>query len=273
MNNIKKTTTLNNGVEMPVLGLGVYKSGGETYNAVRTALDAGYRRIDTAAVYGNEADTGKAVGDSGLGRGEVFITTKVWNDDLRARNVRGACLKSLALLDTDYIDLYLIHWPVPGEYTAAYKVIEELYAEGKVRAIGLSNHLRRHTDEILSECSVAPVLNQLEIHPYFQNTEETEYCKLKNILPEAWAPLARGAAANDPAIIAIAEKYSKTPSQVVLRWHLQRGTAVIPKSVHKERIIENADVFDFALGAEDMASIGALNKNERTGPDPNNIRF
>ncbi|MDR3186763.1 MAG: aldo/keto reductase [Christensenellaceae bacterium] len=270
---IGKTKTLNNGVEMPYLGLGVYRSGAETYKAVRIALDAGYKHIDTASFYENERDVGKAVKDSGIDRSEIFITTKVWNSDIRADHVIEACHTSLKNLDVDFIDLYLIHWPVPGKYIEAYKACETLYAQKKLRSIGLSNHLKPHLDKLLPVCDILPAANQLEIHPYLSNTSEINYCIGMNIFPIAWAPLAVGRVLKESIIDTIAKKYSKTPAQIVLRWHIQRGVAVIPKSVNPERIVENTAIFDFELAPLDMASIDSLNKDKRDGPDPLNFNF
>ncbi|MDR2267798.1 MAG: aldo/keto reductase [Christensenellaceae bacterium] len=267
----KTTVVLNNGIEMPLLGLGVYKSGDDTYDAVRFALDVGYRSIDTAALYGNEKAVGDAVRASGVNRNEVFITTKVWNDDLRAHTVRKACENSLKLLNLDYIDLYLIHWPVADEYITAYSVMEELFHEQKIRTLGVSNFLPKHIETLLPKCEIVPAVDQLEIHPYLSNTTVIDFCHKLNIMPEAWAPLARGAVSRDLVISTIAEKHSKTPSQVALRWHLQRGEIVIPKSVHASRILENSKVFDFCLDGSDMALINALDNNGRTGPDPDNF--
>ncbi|MFA5449838.1 MAG: aldo/keto reductase [Clostridia bacterium] len=270
---ISSNIKLNNGVEIPILGLGVYLSGKDTYTAVRTALDEGYRHIDTAMVYENESDVGRAVKDSGIAREDIFITTKLWNDDMRANNVRGAAEKSLALLGLDYIDLYLIHWPVAGKFMPSYKVMEDLYRKGMFRAIGVSNFLSHHMDALLKETEVVPAVNQIEIHPYLTNQTEIDYCKAKGIAPEAWAPLARGKAVKDKTIKAIAKKYNKTPAQIVIRWHIQRGVIVIPKSVTSKRIAENAKVFDFLLSAEDISAINALNMGLRTGPDPDTFDF
>jgi diketogulonate reductase-like aldo/keto reductase len=272
-NNNELTLTLNNGIKMPWLGLGVYKSGAATYDAVRSALDAGYRRIDTASLYENEAAVGRAVRDSGLPREEVFITTKVWNTDVQNDKVAKACEKSLSLLNTDYIDLYLIHWPVPNCYVNAYTKMEKLLDAGKIKALGVSNFLIHHLKSLLPNCGYIPVLNQIETHPYLINTPIIAYCIAHNIVPEAWAPICRGRVAADPVIISIANEYSKTPTQVVLRWHLQRCTSVIPKSITPSRIKENAQIFDFCLTEEDMDKINNLNSNHRTGPDPDNFSF
>lgn len=266
---------LNNGIGMPVLGLGVFKSGAETYNAVRCALDAGYRHIDTAMIYENEDAVGRALKDSGVPRGEIFLTTKLWTSDIYARRVKDACRQSMQKLGTDYLDLYLIHWAVkdPQLNVWAYKEMETLFKGGVLRAIGTSNHLKSQLDALLPQFEILPAVSQIEIHPYLVNEEEVAYCRAMNIAAEAWSPLARGRVLQEPALAAIAETHKKTPAQVVIRWHLQRGLVVIPKSVTPARIAENANVFDFSLTENEMQTVAALNKNMRTGSNPLDYPF
>jgi diketogulonate reductase-like aldo/keto reductase len=270
---IKSVKKLNNGTLMPVLGLGVFKSADDTYQAVRWALDAGYRHIDTAMIYHNEAEVGRAIRDSGIRREDVFLTTKLWNDDMRNHRVEEAFSKSLKLLGTDYVDLYLIHWPVKGEFIPAYKVMEEIYSRGEAKAIGVSNFLPHHLEELAEMTDIVPSVDQVEIHPYLVNQELFEYCKARGIAVESWSPLARGKVLEDPLIREIAARYGKTPAQTVNRWHIERGLIVIPKSVHKERIEENADIFDFELKAEEMEAINGLDRNMRTGSHPDYFKF
>ncbi|MDR0697062.1 MAG: aldo/keto reductase [Christensenellaceae bacterium] len=273
LDRIDSRITLNNGLLIPVLGLGVYKSGSKTYDAVRSALDIGYRRIDTASLYENEEAVGRAIIDSGLKRKDVFITTKIWNTDIRSGKILEACERSLELLNTDYIDLYLMHWPVPDKYVAAYCEMEKLLDKKLIKALGVSNFLIPQLDNLLPKCNIVPALNQIETHPYLTNVSLIDYCIKHNITPEAWAPICRGTIISDPVILSIADKYSRTPTQIVLRWHLQRQTTVIPKSVNQKRIAENSKIFDFTLDDADMDLIYDLNSNHRTGPDPANFDF
>ncbi|MFR9798819.1 aldo/keto reductase [Streptomyces sp. MS06] len=263
---------LNNGVEMPQLGFGVWQvPDDEADRAVATALEAGYRSIDTAAIYGNEEGTGRAIAASGLPREDVFVTTKLWNSDQGYDATLRAFDTSLAKLGLDYVDLYLIHWPLPGrgKYVDTYKAFEKLHADGRVRAIGVSNFLPEHLRRLIEETSVVPAVNQIELHPYLQQRAAREYHAEQGIATEAWSPLGQGKDLLEvPAIVAIARKHNRTPAQVVLRWHLQIGNVVIPKSVTPSRIRENIDVFDFSLDQEDLAAIGALNEDRRIGPDP-----
>lgn len=273
LQNLTSSLSLNNGVEIPFLGLGVFKSGKETYHAVRSALDNGYVHIDTAAIYENEEAVGRAVKDSGIPREKLFITTKLWNDDMRRHTVRAAMEKSLRLLSTEYVDLYLVHWPVENEFIPAYNVMEKLYMEKKARAIGVSNFMKHHLETLIPDISTLPAVNQIEIQPFFQNREAAEYTRKKGIAVEAYSPLARGKAVNNDTIIDLSNKYARTSAQIILRWHLQKGNIVIPKSVHEERIRENAAVFDFTLTAEDIAAIDQLDCAKRTGADPDNFHF
>ncbi|MFG2884304.1 aldo/keto reductase [Streptomyces sp. NPDC048297] len=263
---------LNNGVEMPQLGFGVWQvPDDEAERAVATALEAGYRSIDTAAIYGNEEGTGKAISSSGLAREDVFVTTKLWNADQGYDSTLRAFDASLEKLGLDYLDLYLIHWPLPsrGKYIDSYKAFEKLYAEGRVRAIGVSNFLPEHLERLAEETSIIPAVNQIELHPHLQQRAARAFQADQGIRTEAWSPLGSGKGLLDvPAIVAIGQKHNRTPAQVVLRWHVQLGNIVIPKSVTPSRIKENIEVFDFSLDDEDLGAISALNEDRRLGPDP-----
>ncbi|CAL9288568.1 aldo/keto reductase [Streptomyces sp. SudanB182_2057] len=263
---------LNNGVEMPQLGYGVWQvPDDEAERAVAAALQAGYRSIDTAAIYGNEEGTGRAIAASGVPREEIFVTTKVWNSDHGYDATLRAFDTSLANLGLDYVDLYLIHWPLPSRdaYVDTYKAFEKLYADKRVRAIGVSNFLPEHLRRLTEETSVVPAVNQIELHPHLQQRESRALHGELGIATEAWSPLGQGKGLLEvPAIVAIARKHDRTPAQVVLRWHLQLGNIVIPKSVTPSRIKENIAVFDFSLDDEDLAAISALNEDRRLGPDP-----
>ncbi|MEU5537161.1 aldo/keto reductase [Streptomyces sp. NPDC020362] len=263
---------LNNGVEMPQLGYGVWQvPDDEAEQAVATALEAGYRSIDTAAIYGNEEGTGKAITASGLPREDVFVTTKLWNSDQGYEATLRAFDASLAKLGLDYVDLYLIHWPLPSRdtYIDTYKALEKLYTDGRVKAIGVSNFLPGHLRRLIAETSVVPAVNQIELHPHLQQREARALHAEQGIATEAWSPLGQGKGLLEvPAIVAIAQKHQRTPAQIVLRWHLQLGNVVIPKSVTPSRIRENIEVFDFSLDDEDLAAISALNEDRRIGPDP-----
>ncbi|MFD7390201.1 aldo/keto reductase [Streptomyces sp. NPDC059852] len=263
---------LNNGVEMPQLGFGVWQvPDDEAERAVAAALEAGYRSIDTAAIYGNETGTGKAVAASGVPREDVFVTTKVWNSDHGYDATLRAFDASLQKLGLEYVDLYLIHWPTParGTYVDTYKAFEKLLADQRVRAIGVSNFLPEHLERLIEETSVVPAVNQIELHPHLQQHAAREFHAEQGIATEAWSPLGSGKGLLEvPAIVAIAQKHGRTPAQVVLRWHLQLGNVVIPKSVTPSRIKENIEVFDFSLDDEDLAAISALNEDRRLGPDP-----
>ncbi len=270
------TRTLNNDVRMPVLGLGVSKAadGPEAVQAVRWALETGYRHIDTASVYGNETSVGIGVRESGIPREDVFITTKLWNDDIRAGRVREAFEESLRKMGTEYVDLYLIHWPVTGKIEKTWHILESLYKEGRVRAIGVSNFQMQHIETLLAACETVPAVNQCECHPLLTQVPLKNYCSRLGIVFEAWSPLGGGSAGNltaNPELAAVGEKYGKTAAQTILRWHLQRGIIAIPKSVRLERIRENADLFDFELTAEDMQTIFEMNLDRRTGANPDRI--
>ncbi|SDE63228.1 Aldo/keto reductase [Fontibacillus panacisegetis] len=278
-NNLQDTVTLNNGVNMPWFGLGVYKAkeGSEVIDAVKAAIRAGYRSIDTAAVYGNEEGVGQAVREAmeenGLTREQLFVTSKVWNSEQGYETTLQAFENSLKKLDLDYIDLFLVHWPVKGKYKETWRALEKVYKEGKVRAIGVSNFQVHHLEDLLEDAEVVPTVNQVEFHPQLAQPEVLKYCQTKGIQLEAWAPLGQGRFVDHDIIKPIGEKYGKTPAQVILRWDLQMGVVTIPKSVTESRIIENADIFDFELSGEDMQEIGALNQNKRFGSDPDNFNF
>ena len=270
---LQDCTTLNNGVKMPWFGFGVFQSkdGEEVENAVKWALEAGYRSIDTAAIYGNEHGVGKAIRASGVPREEIFLTTKVWNDDMRTGRTLQAFNESLARLEMDYVDLYLVHWPVKGHYKETWKALEEIYRSGRVKAIGVSNFLVHHLNDILESGSIVPAVNQVEFHPYLLQSELRQFCRERGIQFEAWSPLMQGRVLTVPVVMQLAEKYGKLPEHIILRWDLQHGVITIPKSVHKERIITNTQVFDFELTAEDMALLDALDEGKRIGPDPDTI--
>jgi len=263
---------LNNGVEMPQLGFGVWQvPDDEAERAVATALEAGYRSIDTAAIYGNEEGTGRAIAASGVPRKDIFVTTKLWNADHGYDSTLRAFDVSLEKLGVDYLDLYLMHWPAPkrDKYVDTYKAFEKLHADGRIRAIGVSNFEPDHLQRLIAETSVIPAVDQIELHPHLQQHAAREYHAEQGIATEAWSPLGSGKGLLEvPAIVAIAQKHGRTPAQVVLRWHVQLGNVVIPKSVTPSRIKENIEVFDFTLDTEDLAAISALNEDRRLGPDP-----
>lgn len=263
---------LNNGVEMPQLGFGVWQvPDDEAESTVTTALEAGYRSIDTAAIYGNEEGTGKAITASGIPREDLFITTKLWNSAQGYDSTLRAFDESLDKLGLEYVDLYLIHWPLParGKFVDTYKAFEKLYTDGRAKSIGVSNFLPEHLETLIEAASVIPAVNQIELHPHLQQRAAREYHAEQGIATEAWSPLGQGKGLLEvPAIIAIAQKHGRTPAQIVLRWHLQQGNVVIPKSVTPARIKENIEVFDFSLDTEDIAAISALNEDRRLGPDP-----
>ncbi|MFE1957974.1 aldo/keto reductase [Streptomyces sp. NPDC059479] len=262
---------LNNGVKIPQLGFGVFQvDDAQTTDAVLAALDAGYRSIDTAAVYGNEEGVGRAIASSGVPRDELFITTKLWNDRQGYESARAAFDTSLAKLGLDRVDLYLIHWPAPARdrYVDTWRALEKLLADGRARAIGVSNFQPAHLQRLLDETGVVPVLNQIELHPGLQQAELRDFHAQHDIATEAWSPLAQGALLQEEAITEIAGRHEKSPAQVVLRWHIQLGNIVIPKSVTPARIRENIDVFDFELSPGDMAAMATLDRGLRTGPNP-----
>lgn len=272
---IKDCTTLNNGIQMPWLGLGVYKSepGQEVETAVRNALEYGYRSIDTAKLYNNEEGVGKAIRESGVQREEIFVTTKVWNSDHGFEHTLRAFEASRQRLGMEYIDLYLIHWPGTRLYKETWKALEKLYRDGYVRAIGVSNFNIHHIEDLLQNCEFVPMVNQVEYHPRLTQVELRNYCNQHHIQFEAWSPLMRGKLLEDETIHQIAKTHNKSEAQVILRWNLEHGVVTIPKSVHENRIKANADIFDFTLSSDEIAAIDALNRNERTGLDPDTFDF
>ncbi|MFG2222328.1 aldo/keto reductase [Streptomyces sp. NPDC048644] len=266
--------TLNNGVTIPQLGFGVFQVDDDKATAaVLTALEAGYRSIDTAAIYANEPGVGRALATSGVPRDELFLTTKLWNDDQGYDSTLKAFDASLARLGLDHVDMYLIHWPTPARdrYLDTWRAIEKLYADGRVRTVGVSNFQPDHLERLLENTDITPAVNQIELHPHLQQERLRAFHREHRIATEAWSPLAQGALLQDSAITSLAERHGKSPAQVVLRWHLQLGNIVIPKSVTPTRIRENIDVFDFSLADDEMAALAGLDRGERTGPDPDTL--
>jgi 2,5-diketo-D-gluconate reductase A len=264
---------LNNGQTIPQLGFGVFQiRPQDTIGAVTRALQAGYRHIDTAEMYGNEKEVGEAIGQSGITRADVFVTTKLSNACHRPDDARRAFDGSLDALGFDYIDLFLIHWPLPtrydGDYVSTWEALQEFYRDGRARSIGVSNFQPQHLRRLHSECEIPPAVDQIEVHPYLTQRDVRGFCAEHHIAVEAWSPIAQGQVLDDPAIALIAERVRKSPAQVVLRWHIERGDIVFPKSVTPARITENIDIFDFELTGSDVEVLSALNKDERTGPDP-----
>lgn len=279
MKHLQDTVTLHNGVKMPGFGLGVFKveEGEELISAVKTAIVHGYRSIDTAAIYGNEEGVGKGIREgikaAGIERSDVFVTSKVWNADLGYEATLQAYETSLEKLGTGYLDLYLIHWPVEGKYKEAWRALETLYKEGRVKAIGVSNFQIHHLEELMKDAEIKPVVNQVEYHPRLTQKELQAFCQANDIQLEAWSPLMQGQLLNHELLQTIAEKHGKSVAQVILRWDIQNGVVTIPKSTKEHRIVENASVFDFELTPEEMEQIDGLNQNLRVGPDPDNFDF
>ncbi|MDI4649923.1 aldo/keto reductase [Cohnella hashimotonis] len=279
LHNLQSAFPLANGVRMPWLGLGVFKvpEGDEAANAVKEAVRLGYRSIDTAAIYDNEMSVGtgirEALAETGLARESLFVTSKVWNADLGYEETLAAYETSLRKLGLDYLDLYLIHWPVAGKYKAAWSALEKLYAEGRVKAIGVSNFHVHHLEDLLQAATVAPMVDQVELHPRLQQPELRAYAAKRGIRIEAWSPLMQGELLDDPTLTAIARRHGRSVAQVILRWDLELGVATIPKSTRTHRIAENADVFDFSLTEEDHRQIAAMDRGLRVGPDPDNFNF
>lgn len=260
---------------MPWFGLGVYKveNGSEATESVKAAIKNGYRSIDTAAIYKNEEGVGIGIKESGVAREELFITSKVWNEDQGYETTLAAFEKSLERLQLDYLDLYLIHWPGKDKYKDTWRALEKLYKDGKIRAIGVSNFQVHHLEELLKDAEIKPMINQVEFHPRLTQKELRDYCKAQGIRLEAWSPLMQGQLLDNEVLAQIAEKHNKSVAQVILRWDLQHEVVTIPKSIKEHRIIENADIFDFELSQEDMDKIDALNKDERVGPNPDELLF
>ncbi|CAH0344230.1 aldo/keto reductase [Bacillus sp. CECT 9360] len=273
--NIQDTITLNNGVKMPQLGFGVFKveSGSQTVDSVKKALEVGYRAIDTAAIYKNEEGVGQAIRESGIPRAELFITSKVWNSDQGYESTLKAYDESLKRLGLEYLDLYLIHWPVKGKYNDTWRALEKLYKDGKVRSIGVSNFHVHHLEDLFANSEIKPVIDQVELHPRLSHEELRDFCQKHEMKVQAWGPLGQGHLIEEPTLKHIADKHGKTTAQVLIRWHLQHDIVVIPKSVTPSRIEENAQVFDFELSMDEMNKIDALNLNERFGADPDNFNF
>lgn len=272
---LTSTMKLNNGVEIPILGLGTYQSeeGEQAYNVTKFAIGAGYRHIDTAAAYHNERSIGRAVKDSGIKREDIFITTKLWNENQRQGNQYQAFGESLERLGIDYVDLYLIHWPVKEKYVESWQILEKIYKEGRARAVGVSNFNIRHLEDIFAASDLVPAVNQVECHPWLTQVELADYTQKKGIVFQPWSPFGVGALLSDETLAAIAAKYNKTTAQLILKWGLQRGFINIPKSSNEQRIIENAQIFDFTITDEDMAEIFKLNIDKRTGADPETFTF
>ena len=277
--NLQDTTTLHNGVKMPWFGLGVFKveEGPELVNAVKTAIKHGYRSIDTAAIYENEAGVGTGIREgmkeAGISREDLFVTSKVWNADLGYESTKKAFETSLNKLGLEYLDLYLIHWPVEGKYKEAWRALEDLYKEGRVKAIGVSNFQIHHLEDLMEDADIKPMVNQVEYHPRLTQKELQAFCQEQGIQLEAWSPLMQGQLLDNEVLQEIGKRYNKTVAQVILRWDLQNGVVTIPKSTKEHRIVENASIFDFELSKEDMELIDSLNQNHRVGPDPDNFDF
>ncbi|MEK8216839.1 aldo/keto reductase [Paenibacillus sp. FSL L8-0463] len=276
---LQDTTTLQNGVKMPWLGLGVFKiaDGEELVLSVKQAIAHGYRSIDTAAAYQNERGVGQAIAeamkDNGLNREDLFVTSKVWNADLGYDATLAAYEASLEKLGLEYLDLYLIHWPVEGKYKESWRALETLYTAGRVKAIGVSNFQIHHLEDVMQDAVIKPMVNQVELHPYLSQQPLRSFSKEQGIQIEAWSPLMQGQLLEQPVLQEIAAAYGKSVAQVILRWDLQHGIITIPKSTKEQRIIENAALFDFQLSDEDMSRIDGLNRDERVGPDPDNFDF
>ncbi|ANK60443.1 aldo/keto reductase [Loigolactobacillus backii] len=276
MNNQIPNVTLNNGVKIPQLGLGVFlvKDANELKQSIKWALAADYRHIDTAMIYENETTVGEAIKESKLDRKDLFITSKLWNSDHGYEETKAAFNASLKRLGVDYLDMYLIHWPSPN-YIESWKAMEELYHAGKIRAIGVSNFQIHHLEDLMAHTEVVPVVNQIETHPYFQQKELHDFMAKHNIAHEAWGPLGQGKGnvLNDPTLTELAKKHAKSTAQIILRWHVQRGEIVIPKSIHENRIQQNRDIFDFSLSDEEMAKIAAIDKNQRGSRSPDDTEW
>lgn len=268
---------LNNGLKIPVLGLGVFRMDDkkEAYKSIRKAIDLGYRHIDTAMIYENEEPVGKAIRESGVDRADFFVTTKLWIDDIKNDNAQNALDSSLRKLGLDYVDLYLVHWPIKDKYVSIWKDMERIAATDKVRAVGVSNYQENHIKEILDLRSLVPAVNQIELHPYLSQNDLVEFCTQHNIKIESWSPLCanKNNLLDEQILKDLADKYSKTPAQIILRWNIERGLIVIPKSSNPGRQKENINLFDFSLTAEDIEKVNSLNKDLRVGPHPDVVGF
>ena len=273
--NFSSKVKLNNGVDIPILGLGTYQIGDDeaVYNAVRAAIDTGYKHIDTAAAYGNEASIGRAIKESGVKREDIFITTKLWNEEQRKDNQYKAFEESLGRLGVDYLDMYLIHWPVRGKYVESWKILERIYKEGRARAVGVCNFHIHHLEDIFAASDLLPAVNQVECHPWLTQVELAEYTQKKGIVFEPWSPFGVGKLLEDKKLESIAQKYNKSTAQLILKWGLQRGFINIPKSANKDRILQNTQIFDFTVTEDDMAEIFKLNCGWRSGADPETFTF
>ena len=267
--------TLNNGNQIPTLGLGTYRNTAqqEITNAIKTAYDKGIRLIDTAEIYGNEKQIGKAINDLKIDRKELFITSKVWNSEQGYETTLKSFERSLKNLRTDYLDMYLIHWPVAGKFNDTWRAFEDLYEQGKIKNIGVSNFHKHHLEKLLKTAKIIPVVNQIELHPYLCQEELVKFCRKHEIAIESWSPIAKGGVVEDKELIKIAYTHGKTQVQISLRWHLQQGFIAIPKSANSEHIEEFTDIFNFKLSENEMNIISNLNKNQRVGPDPDNFNF
>lgn len=271
-----KMITLNSGTEMPMLGYGTYLiPPGETAKSVLAAIETGYRSIDTAKAYDNESGVGQAIRNCGIDRGDLFITTKLWNSDQGYDATMRAFEKSMNRLGLTYLDLYLIHWPTPrcNNYVDTYKAMEKLHRDGRIRAIGVSNFAQAHIEKLKEQCDILPAVNQIEIHPWLTQQDMVTYLQSEGIAAEAWSPLAQGAVLGEPALVRIADKHGKSTVQVILRWNIQRNIVVIPRTTKPHRMADNAEIFDFALDDDDMRAIAAMNKNHRTGPNPDTFHW
>jgi len=278
-NDLQACTTLHNGVKMPWFGLGVFKveEGTEVIDAVKTAISKGYRSIDTAAVYQNEEGVGEGIRqgmkEAGISREELFITSKVWNADFGYESTLEAYETSLKKLGLEYLDLYLIHWPVEGKYKDTWRALETLYKEQRVKAIGVSNFHIHHLQDVMKDATIVPMVNQVEYHPKLTQEDLRAFCQQNHIQFEAWSPLMQGQLLEEEKLKEIADAHGKSVAQIILRWDLQNDVVTIPKSINEHRIVENASIFDFELSAEEMEKISSLNENKRVGPDPDNFDF
>ncbi|MEW9095304.1 MAG: aldo/keto reductase [Clostridiaceae bacterium] len=279
ISNLKNTITLNNGVKMPWLGLGVFRAedSPKLVDAVKTAIKNGYRSIDGAAIYDNEVSMGKGIAEgikaAGISREDLFITSKVWNADLGYESTIKAYETSLKKLGLDYLDLYLIHWPVEGKYKDAWRALEYLYKQGRVKAIGVSNFQVHHLENLMKDAEIKPMINQIEFHPRLTQSKVRAFCKQNDIQVEAWSPLMVGKLFDNEILKEIADKYNKSVAQIILRWDIQNEIVTIPKSTNEGRIIENSQIFDFELTNEEVEKINSLNQDLRVGPDPDNFDF